>query len=80
MKVTSARAKLRKVTGSGHSSIMEIRGGVMFCADAPFSVSFLRSGRSIQSKPRVNGGHELIVKAQLTDALISDIVRTDCAA
>ncbi|PWC96982.1 hypothetical protein [Azospirillum sp. TSO5] len=73
MKVASARAKLRKITGSQHSSIMEIRGGVMFCAESPFSVSFARSGRTVQSQARVNGGHELVVKAQLTDALIADI-------
>lgn len=74
MKVSTARAKLRKATGSAHSSIMDIRGGVMFSAASPFSVTFSRSGRTRNSKPHESGeGHQLVVKAQLSDALIEDI-------
>ena len=72
MKVSSARAKLRKVTGSAHSSITEIKGGVMFSAETPFSVTFANSGQTVPAK--VEGtGYSLTVKAQLTDGLIENL-------
>lgn len=74
MKVAAARAKLRKVTGSQHSSIMEIKKGVMFTAESPFSVTFATSGNTRTSKPHESGqGHCLKVVAQLSDTLIANI-------
>lgn len=72
MKVSSARAKLRRVTNSVHSSIQEIRGGVLFSAEQAFSVTFSKSGQTVAAKLEPQG-YRLTVKAQLTDNLISDI-------
>ena len=72
MKVASARAKLRKVTNSVHSSITEIKGGVMFSAEQPFSVTFAKSGQTVMAKSEPQG-YRLTVKAQLTDNLIDGI-------
>ena len=72
MKTATARAKLRKVTNSVHSSIMEIKGGVMFSAESPFSVTFAKSGQTVAAKQEPQG-FRLTVKAQLSDSLIADI-------
>jgi hypothetical protein len=72
MKVSSARAKLRKVTNSVHSSITEIKGGVMFSAENAFSVTFVKSGQTVSAKLEPQG-YRLTVKAQLTDGLIGSI-------